>query len=81
MAVYHGPAEFEKGSYDGVSDLVKEIGPHRFDNINTAFIVNRVLDNKKAYEERQRRKGWKAEIEQKLRADEQKGTKVGYWKK
>ncbi|KAK8442401.1 choline phosphate cytidylyltransferase [Candidozyma auris] len=78
MAVYHGPAEFEKGSYDGVSDLVKEIGPHKFDNINTAFIVNRVLDNKKAYEERQRRKGWKAEIEQKLRADEQKGTKVGY---
>lgn len=69
-AVFHGPAEFEEGSYDDVAPLVKEIGPHKFDNINTAFIVNRVLDNKKAYEERQRRKGWKAEVESKLRADE-----------
>lgn len=74
QAVFHGPAPFEEGSYSDVAPLVQELGPHKFDNINTAFIVNRVLDNKKAYEERQRRKGWKAEIESKLRADELQGN-------
>lgn len=69
-AIFHGPEPVEDGFYSDVAPLVQEIGPHKFDNINTAFIVNRVLDNKKAYEERQRRKGWKAEIESKLRADE-----------
>lgn len=71
-AVYHGPTPLadEVYSESKKTGLYREIGPHRFDNINTAFIVDRVLSNKAAYEERQRRKGWKAEIEQKLRAEE-----------
>lgn len=69
-AVFHGPTQIDEGVYDNVQTLFKEIGPHKYDNMNTEFIVNRVLSNKAAYEERQRRKGWKAEVEQKLRAEE-----------
>ncbi|KAK6454673.1 putative phosphorylethanolamine transferase [Scheffersomyces xylosifermentans] len=74
--VFHGPTpiadidpyeEIEK-----VKDLYVEIGPHKYDDMNTEFIVNRVLNNKKAYEERQRRKGWKSEVELKLREEERK---------
>lgn len=69
-AVFHGPSTVDEGVYDDVQSLFKEIGPHKYDHMNTEFIVNRVLSNKAAYEERQRKKGWKAEVEQKLRAEE-----------
>lgn len=69
-AVFHGPSPVDDGVYDEVTELFQEIGPHKYDDMNTEFIVNRVLNNKAAYEERQRRKGWKAETEQKLRAAE-----------
>lgn len=73
-AVFHGPTQIDEGVYDQVQPLFKEIGPHKYDHMNTEFIVSRVLSNKAAYEERQRRKGWKAGVEQKLRAEElQKG--------
>lgn len=69
-AVFHGPTAVDEGVYDSVKLLFREIGPHKFDDMNTEFIVNRVLSNKAAYEERQKRKGWKAEVEQKLRDEE-----------
>lgn len=75
VSVYHGPTPVAEGVYDKVSPLYKEIGPHKYDDMNTEFIVNRVLSNKKAYEERQRRKGWKAEVEQKLRVEELESAK------
>ncbi|EEQ37202.1 cytidyltransferase-like domain protein [Clavispora lusitaniae] len=75
-AVYHGPTELESGIYDGVSAVYKEIGPHKFDEMNTEFIVNRVLDNKQAYEERQKRKGWKAENEKQLKLKEEESKSV-----
>lgn len=69
-AVFHGPTLVDEGVYDGVTQLFREIGPHRFDDMNTQIIVDRVLSNKAAYEERQRRKGWKAEVEQRLKLEE-----------
>lgn len=73
-AVYHGPTPIDNSVYDGIKadGLYKEIGPHKYDNVNTQFIVDRVLNNAKAYEERQKKKGWKAENEQLLREQELK---------
>lgn len=70
--VFHGPTPLDDGVYDEVKAVFQEIGPHKYDDMNTEFIVTRVLSNKTAYEERQRRKGWKAEVELKLRQDELK---------
>lgn len=67
-AVFHGPTPIDGLVYDGVRTLFKDVGPHKYDHMNTEFIVNRVLDNRKAYEDRQRRKGWKSDVEAKLRA-------------
>lgn len=68
--VYHGPTPVDGSVYQGVSALLKDIGPHKYDHMNTDFIVNRVLDNRKAYEERQKRKGWKSDVEAKLKLNE-----------
>lgn len=75
-AIYHGlPSITDSNGNDPYEaakqeKLFKSIGPHEYDSINTEFIVNRVLGNKAAFEERQRRKGWKADIETKLREAE-----------
>lgn len=71
MAVFHGPTPIEDDVYEEAEGILQQIGSHEYDDMNTEFIVNRVLQNKQAYEERQRRKGWKAEIEQKLKQKEQ----------
>lgn len=72
VAVYHGPTPVEEDTYAEVKEqgLFKEIGPHEFDEINTEFIVNRVLSNKKAYEDRQKAKGWKSQHEANLELHE-----------
>ena len=55
VKVYHGPTEIDKGVYDKIDLSVYEtIGKHKYDDMNTEFIVNRVLANKQAYEERQK---------------------------
>lgn len=79
LRVYHGlpdvrdsqgldPYEQLKGATDG--PRFTAIGPHKFDDINTEVIVNRVLSNKAAYEARQKKKGWKAQIEKDLKEQE-----------
>ncbi|KAK6197106.1 putative phosphorylethanolamine transferase [Scheffersomyces amazonensis] len=70
--VYHGPTQTEgQNQYKYVpKELYHKVKGHKYDFMNTEFIVNRVLSNKAAYEERQKRKGWKAEIENKLKEDE-----------
>lgn len=70
LTVFHGPTPVDSGVYDGVQSLLKQLPTHKFDEMNTEFIVKRVLENKAAYEERQKRKGWKGEIEKKIRAEE-----------
>ncbi|CCE78810.1 Piso0_000840 [Millerozyma farinosa CBS 7064] len=62
--VFSGSAE---SPHPAVAAISVPIGPHKYDNINTSFIVTRVLDNRAAYEERQRRKGWKASHEAQLK--------------
>lgn len=71
QVVFHGPTPIEDNIYSQVQTTFKEIGPHKYDNINTKFIVNRVLSNVEAYEERQRKKGWKAQNEKRLEEIEQ----------
>lgn len=70
--ILHGPTKVFNDAYDVVKKegLYREIGKHEFDYINTELIVDRVLSNKKAYEERQRKKGWKASHEAELKRQE-----------
>lgn len=70
--VFHGPTEIDHSIYDYSKEngLYKEIGAHKYDDINTKFIVHRVLDNVEAFEERQKKKGWKADNEKRLREEE-----------
>lgn len=73
IKVCHGPTPLDSSDpYKHVKEIgiFEELGPHKYDNMNTEFIVNRVLSNKKAYEDRQKRKGWKAENELKLEEEE-----------
>ncbi|KAF8004650.1 hypothetical protein HF325_000107 [Metschnikowia pulcherrima] len=58
------------GVYDEVAPLFAQLPKHKYTDINTEVIVARVLSNKKAYEERQARKGWKAAVERELEAEE-----------
>ncbi|KAG7663410.1 MUQ1 [[Candida] subhashii] len=77
IKVYHGSTPLEtEGVYTQVEDIYETIGQHKYDHMNTKFIVDRVLNNKNAYEERQKRKGWKAEIEAKLKADESSSSSL-----
>ncbi|EGV60649.1 Nucleotidylyl transferase [Yamadazyma tenuis ATCC 10573] len=68
VAVMHGPTPVDPEVYaDARTDgIYQQMGSHKFDDINTQFIVKRVLDNMEAFEERQRKKGWKAENERRL---------------
>ncbi|KAK9371382.1 hypothetical protein V1509DRAFT_614496 [Lipomyces kononenkoae] len=77
VAVMHGPTridtEQEKGDpYAEVKRMgtYKEIGEHLYKDISTETIVERVTRNRGVYEERQRRKGWKADIENELKMQE-----------
>lgn len=65
IKVYHGPTPIIDNAYDETKEqgLYAKIGRHKYDDMNTQFIVDRVLKNKEAYEERQKRKGWKSERE------------------
>ncbi|KAI3402369.1 MUQ1 [Candida oxycetoniae] len=71
IKVYHGPTEIDADEvYNKVKQEFEFLPKHKYDNINTEVIVNRVLKNKAAYEERQKKKGWKANIEKVLEANE-----------
>ncbi|ODV98080.1 hypothetical protein PACTADRAFT_36416 [Pachysolen tannophilus NRRL Y-2460] len=74
LKVFHGPtSELNKDNlnpYHNIRHLYSNLGPHKYDNISTEVIVSRVLHNREAYEERQRKKGWKSEIERKLQMEE-----------
>ncbi|CDK28718.1 unnamed protein product [Kuraishia capsulata CBS 1993] len=68
VKVCHGPTADVDSYYSEVkaAGLYLELGPHEYDDMSTEVIINRVLDNRKSYEERQRKKGWKSEIEKQL---------------
>lgn len=77
--VLHGPTPvvIEKGTkvfdpyeYVKAQGLYENVGPHKYDEVSSSTLVARVLHYKEAYEERQRKKGWKAENEKVLRERE-----------
>ncbi|KAK9466296.1 hypothetical protein V1512DRAFT_240173 [Lipomyces arxii] len=79
ISVMHGPTDFTNDMTGGGKDpyaevkaagLYSEIEPHQYMKISTETIVERVTRNRGVYEERQRRKGWKAEVEQQLQKNE-----------
>ncbi|GMM34404.1 ethanolamine-phosphate cytidylyltransferase [Saccharomycopsis crataegensis] len=86
IKVFHGPTiEIEFETQDNSAEpsdkndvyrlerelgILQTVGAHKFDNITTESIVGRILDNRKAYEERQRKKGWKGEKEKKMEKEE-----------
>lgn len=43
--------------------IYKEIGQHTFHDVNAGTIVQRILKSREMYEERQRKKGQKADVE------------------
>ena len=75
-AVYHGPTTFMPAPFDPYADvrslgILVETGPHRFQDVNSAQIVQRILDNRAQYEERQRKKGLKGVGEEAQRRREE----------
>ncbi|GEQ70415.1 hypothetical protein JCM33374_g4092 [Metschnikowia sp. JCM 33374] len=70
VKVFHGPTPVDHGLYDEVPHIFHQLPDHRYSHVTTDTIVNRVMGNRKAYEERQARKGWKSETEKKLKAAE-----------
>lgn len=72
IEVLHGPGEHGLG-FETSKGWCKSIS-HKYDDITTQVIVERVLGNRREYEERQRRKGWKGEKEKELEEVE-KGSK------
>lgn len=75
-AVYHGPTSFMPLTYDPYTapkelGIYQEIGEHTFQDVNAGNIVERIMSSRKQYEERQRRKGEKADVEAAARLREQ----------
>ena len=65
-AVYHGPTtsmgvlETDPYADAGSMGIFQETETHRFQDVDAEQIVRRILDKRREYEERQRRKGGKA---------------------
>ena len=71
-AVYHGPVHLsaQEHGYDDVRELVRAIPQHEFDYLNAKTIVERIIERRDEYLERQRKKGVKGDTEAILRAAE-----------
>jgi ethanolamine-phosphate cytidylyltransferase len=70
-AVYHGPTAFMEGEEDTYEEakkrgIYKEVGGHRWQDVNARVIVERILRERERYEERQRKKGFKASKEDEM---------------
>lgn len=64
-AVYHGPTAFMPLTYDPYIDaknlgIYQQIGGHNFQDVNAGEIVQRILQSRQMFEERQKKKGEKA---------------------
>ncbi|VVT44014.1 uncharacterized protein SAPINGB_P000259 [Magnusiomyces paraingens] len=81
--VLHGPTPIETQNGEAADDeeddpykdakaagIFEQVESHPYQRVSSATIVERVLSHREEYEERQRRKGWKAENEKKLEAAE-----------
>lgn len=80
--MYHGPTSFIPLSFDPYTaakelKLYREIGNHDFQHVNAGEIVQRIMNSRGMYEERQRLKAEKAtreEAAQRAQGEEQ-GTR------
>lgn len=74
--VFHGPTREKDDPYEEVKTLgiFEQLTKHKYDDLTTEDIVERVLDNRKLYEERQKRKGWKSEREREMEKPEQRSS-------
>lgn len=71
VGIAHGPTKITKEEFANVKDVkIVSIPASKYASMNVASIVDRVLANREAFEERQRRKGWKREIEEGLEKEE-----------
>lgn len=71
-AVYHGPTAFMPLTYDPYTaaktmGIMREVGEHAFSEVNAGTIVQRIMKSRDMYEERQRKKGVKATVEEAAR--------------
>ncbi|ODQ63331.1 Nucleotidylyl transferase [Nadsonia fulvescens var. elongata DSM 6958] len=70
--VFHGPTEVASAGtedpYKDIKDMgiYRLVGEHKYKDVSTATIVDRVLKNREVFEARQRKKGWKSEREKVL---------------
>lgn len=67
-AVYHGPTAFMPDALDPYADARKlnifvQMPNHDYMNVNAGTIVDRIVKSRGMYEERQRLKGVKANVE------------------
>ncbi|KAK1634072.1 cytidylyltransferase [Colletotrichum phormii] len=74
-AVYHGPTAFMPLTYDPYTapkemGIMRAVGEHEFASVNAGTIVQRIMKSRDMYEERQRKKGIKAEGETAARGRE-----------
>jgi len=74
VEVWHGPTKVieapGKGDpYADVKDMgiLRNIESHRWDDISARKIVDRILNRRREFEERQRKKGVKSDLERELK--------------
>lgn len=72
VKIFHG-CTGENGAYEEVKQagLLETLPRHQWNDMTVESIVERVLKNREVYEERQRKKGWKAEHEVQLKNKEE----------
>lgn len=64
-AIYHGPAgKDEAYAYAKETGVFRRVGEHAFQDVNANTIVQRIMASRALYEERQRKKGEKATVEE-----------------
>lgn len=69
VAAYHGITSYMPLSYDPYAatkalGIYREIANHDYQNVNAGEIVARIMKGRALYEERQRKKGEKADTEE-----------------
>lgn len=77
--VLHGPTDVDEDknyNYPQEMGIYEKITTNKYSKMGVSSIVERVLSNKAAFEERQRRKGWKCENEKLLELEEKKKKKM-----
>lgn len=71
VKIAHGPTNITNDEFANVKNVeIVSIPATKYAGMNVASIVDRVVANREAFEERQRRKGWKREVEEGLEKKE-----------